>query len=406
MTDRKPRVLILGAGPAGVGAAYQLAKQKKARVTVLELSNSVGGNSGSFFEDGLHLDYGSHRLHPACHPAILKNIKELLGDDLQIRPRHGRIRLNDKWIHFPLKASEMLTQLSLKFSAGVAADMVTTTFSGVTTQDKENETFETLLRSNLGKTICEEFYFPYAKKIWGLPPNEISKVQAEKRVSANSFGKLIKKVLSKPKNSNEDGAPVFYYPKKGFGQISNAFFEEAERLGVQFEFNARVKNIVTTNGAAKSVIYEQEKVEREIDADLIWSTLPVTLMAYGLRPKVDDNLLQAAKSIKFRSMVLIYLFIKKNRFTEFDAHYFPELEIPITRLSEIKNYSNTNSPENLTAICAELPCNYEDEIWGKSDEELGELVKSSLKDAGIPVEAPVEKVLIKRLKHALSLIHI
>ena len=225
-------------------------------------------------------------------------------------------------------------------------------------------------------------------------------MQAEKSVSANSFGKLIKKVLSKPKNSNEDGAPVFYYPKKGFGQISNAFFEEAERLGVQFEFNARVKNIVTTNGAAKSVIYEQEKVEREIDADLIWSTLPVTLMAYGLRPKVDDNLLQAAKSIKFRSMVLIYLFIKKNRFTEFDAHYFPELEIPITRLSEIKNYSNTNSPENLTAICAELPCNYEDEIWGKSDEELGELVKSSLKDAGIPVEAPVEKVLIKRLKHA------
>ncbi|WP_234571695.1 FAD-dependent oxidoreductase [Rhodohalobacter sp. 614A] len=400
MTDKKPHIVILGAGPAGVGAAYQLTKQNKARVTVLELNDGVGGNSGSFQEEGMYLDFGSHRLHPACHPEILEDIREVLGDDLCIRPRHGRIRLNNRWIHFPLKASELMTQLSLSFSFGVFSDMVRSFFTGSSKQNGNDETFATVLKNKLGKTICNEFYFPYAKKIWGLSPDEISVVQAEKRVSANSFGKLIKKVFSKPKNANQDGAPVFYYPKKGFGQITEALYEKAEENGATFLFNARVKNLVTENGTAKSVIFEEKNVEKEIKADYIWSTLPITLMAYGLKPEADKTIMEAAKRMKFRSMVLIYLFIEKNRFTEFDAHYFPEIDIPITRLSEIKNYSDTYEPENLTCICAELPCNFEDEIWATSDEMLGELVQKSLQKANIPVDSPVKKVLVKRLKHA------
>lgn len=400
MADKKPHIVILGAGPAGVGAAYQLTKQNKARVTVLELNDGVGGNSGSFQEEGMYLDFGSHRLHPACHPEILEDIREVLGDDLCIRPRHGRIRLNNRWIHFPLKASELMTQLSLSFSFGVFSDMVRSFFTGSSKQNGNDETFATVLKNKLGKTICKEFYFPYAKKIWGLSPDEISVVQAEKRVSANSFGKLIKKVFSKPKNANQDGAPVFYYPKKGFGQITEALYEKAEENGATFLFNARVKNLVTENGTAKSVIFEEKNVEKEIKADYIWSTLPITLMAYGLKPEADKTIMEAAKRMKFRSMVLIYLFIEKNRFTEFDAHYFPEIDIPITRLSEIKNYSDTYEPENLTCICAELPCNFEDEIWATSDEMLGELVQKSLQKANIPVDSPVKKVLVKRLKHA------
>lgn len=400
MADKRLHIVILGAGPAGVGAAYQLTKQKKAKVTVLELNDRVGGNSGSFREEGIYLDFGSHRLHPACHPDILGDIKEALGDDLCIRPRHGRIRLNNRWIHFPLKASELMTQLSFSFSFGVLSDMIRSLFSGGSKKNGRDENFATVLKSKLGKTICNEFYFPYAKKIWGLSPQEISVVQAEKRVSANSFGKLIKKVLSKPKNTHQDGAPFFYYPKKGFGQITEALYEKAVESGAEFVFNARVKNIVTENGKAKSVLFEENQLEKKIEADYIWSTLPITLMAYGLKPKADEQIIESARKMKFRSMVLIYLFLEKNRFTEFDAHYFPEIDIPITRLSEVKNYSDTTEPENLTCICAELPCNFEDENWNKSEAELENLMKESLNKAGIPVKAPVRKVLVKRLKHA------
>jgi protoporphyrinogen oxidase len=395
----KPNILVLGAGPAGVGAAYQLTDQNKANVTILEMKEGPGGNSGSFFEEGLYLDYGSHRLHPACNAEILEDIKKILKDDLLLRPRHGRIRLNDKWIHFPLKASELITKLSFSFSAGVCIDMLRSILQFGSGSNSE-ENFATVLEANLGKTICREFYFPYAKKIWGLEPGDISVVQAEKRVSANSFGKLIKKVFTKPEHTSGEGAPVFYYPKEGFGQITNALYHEARTKGARFIFNAKVKKINIEQGVVKSVVYSTESKDNEREADYIWSTLPVTGMIRGIRPKVDDKINTAANKISFRSMVLIYLFLEADRFTEFDAHYFPETNIPITRLSEIKNYSDIDEPENLTAICAELPCQFDDNVWKMPVNELGNLVKESLNNAGIPITVPIKKVLVKRLRHA------
>ena len=98
-----PRIAVLGAGPAGVAAAWQLHRTDKARAIVLEQRDDVGGNAGSFELEGVPVDYGSHRLHPACNPEILADIRALLGADLLSRPRHGRIRLRNKWIHFPIR---------------------------------------------------------------------------------------------------------------------------------------------------------------------------------------------------------------------------------------------------------------------------------------------------------------
>jgi len=103
----RPHVVILGAGPAGLGAAFKLARRGNVRVTVLEQNKHIGGNAGSFDLAGMRADYGSHRLHPSCDPEILGDIQDLLGDDLLDRPRHGRIRLCGRWIHFPLKPIDL-----------------------------------------------------------------------------------------------------------------------------------------------------------------------------------------------------------------------------------------------------------------------------------------------------------
>ncbi len=95
------QVVIFGAGPAGLAAALELAEQG-VNVVVLEKQDSVGGNAGSFELAGVQVDFGSHRLHPAAEPKVLSRLKNLLGDDLLDRPRHGRIRLLGRWIHFPL----------------------------------------------------------------------------------------------------------------------------------------------------------------------------------------------------------------------------------------------------------------------------------------------------------------
>ncbi|MCB2117079.1 MAG: NAD(P)/FAD-dependent oxidoreductase, partial [Rhodobacteraceae bacterium] len=101
-TGALPRVTVLGAGPAGIAAAYALTKGK-AKVEVLERAMAPGGNSTSFMIDDIWCDYGSHRFHPVADPNVLADVKALLGPDLLLQPRHGRIRLGGRWIHFPLK---------------------------------------------------------------------------------------------------------------------------------------------------------------------------------------------------------------------------------------------------------------------------------------------------------------
>lgn len=111
----EPRVLILGGGPAGVGAARELARKQRGRALLLEQGELFGGVAASFNACDQWLDFGSHRLHPATEPEILADIRELLGDDLRDRPRHGRIRLLGKWIHFPLKPVDLMLWFDKSF---------------------------------------------------------------------------------------------------------------------------------------------------------------------------------------------------------------------------------------------------------------------------------------------------
>ena len=198
--------VVLGAGPAGCGAAAKLSMGGHGRVTLVERGPVVGGNAASFLHQGIWLDYGSHRLHAACDPAILADIRRMLGDDLGHFDRHGRIRLRGQWLHFPIKALDLLRNLDPGFSLGFLTDQIR---RAVLPRAAEGETFASVLRANLGRTMCEQFYFPYARKLWGRDPSELSGIQARKRVSAGSFAKLLKRLVSPP------GAGKYYYAREG-----------------------------------------------------------------------------------------------------------------------------------------------------------------------------------------------
>lgn len=400
MSTPLPHIVILGAGPAGLGAAYRLASEKRARVTVLEQSDSVGGNAGSFELDGLRLDYGSHRLHPSCEQRILDDIKSLLGGDLLLRPRHGRIRLQERWIHFPLKPADLVLKMKPAFSIGVFGDMARKLARGNSKPAHVEDTFSTVLLGQLGPTICEGFYFPYSRKIWGLDPGMISGIQAKRRISGNSVGKILRKVLSTLHKGKESNKNFFYYPRSGFGQISEALYKAAAEAGAEVLFRSRVTDIGLKDGHVDSVTYERDSAPHRINADYVWSTIPITVLVRALRPCAPEEALASASKVRFRSMILVYLVLDQDRFTEYDAHYFPEADIPITRLSEPKNYTDTGSPAGITALCAELPCGPGDDYWRMSGDELGKVVLDSLKTAGIPVTSKVLSVEVRRLASA------
>lgn len=388
---------ILGAGPAGVGGAYQLARFSNAAVTVFEANEVVGGNAGSFEWQGHRLDFGSHRLHPASDPGILSDIKELTGTDLLDRPRHGRIHLRGRWIHFPLKPVDLLLRADKTFVAGTLVDMASKMLPG--SSAPADETFASVLEANLGRTICRDFYFPYAVKIWGHDAHELSAIQARRRVSAGSFGKLVKKVLSSVPGFKKPGSGRFFYPRTGFGAISEAYAAGAQREGATLLLGWRVAGL-ERDGDTWTVTAKRGDDIRRVEADFVWSTLPLTLLARIIRPAPPDEVTEAAAQMRFRSMILVYLKLPVARFTEFDAHYFPGSDIAVTRLSEPKNYANRTEPSDSTVLCAELPCSPEDPWWTMCDEELGGVVADALERAGIPLPASATAVLTRRLTHA------
>ena len=388
---REPHVVILGGGPAGVGAAYYLRKRNRGRVTLLEQQPVVGGNAGSFEIDGLRVDHGSHRLHHSCAPHILSDIESLLGGDLSSRPRQGRIRLRGRWLRFPLKPADLLLRLDPGFALGAAADMVRRALPG---GPPEGDTFASVLRANLGGTICEHFYFPYARKIWGHEPEALSGIQARRRVSAGTFSKLLKRLVKTP------GAGRFYYPRRGFGQISEAYAEAAAGLGADLMLGWRVSGLRQGADGVWTVTVERAGERREIAADHVWSTLPTPLVARMLTPAAPAEVLEASGRISYRAMVLVYLALDRQRFTATDAHYFPEAAVAFTRVSEPKNYSGVEEPRGRTVLCAELPASVDGEVWRMTDAELGARVAADLARAGLPLGAPPAAVHVRRLRQA------
>ncbi len=380
-------LVILGAGPAGAGAAFQAARRKLGRVVVLEQRDSPGGNAGSFTLEGIRVDYGSHRLHPACHPRVLSDLKQLLGDDLLLRPRHGRILLRKRWIHFPLRPLDLAWRLPKSFLLGATRDVVRKQFAGKPNQ----ESFASVLEAGLGRTVCRDFYFPFARKLWGLDPGELSPIQAQRRVSANTPGRMLRKIFKKTP------AGGFYYPREGYGQLSERLCEAARTSGAEFFFGSRVTGIDHREQRVSRVHYEGAELGT-INCDFVLSTLPVNYLARALQAPAP--ILEAAGRMSFRGMILIYLVLEQDRFSEYDAHYFPEEAIPITRMSEPKNYSGSSEPRNLTVLCAELPCDVSSIEWSMSDAGLKELVTESLRTAGIPIQAPIRQVVVRRLAHA------
>jgi protoporphyrinogen oxidase len=209
---------------------------------------------------------------------------------------------------------------------------------------------------------------------------------------------MAKKVVGLVPGLKKSGAGRFYYPRGGYGQISECIADRAVELGAEIRFSSSVRKI--ESGETKRVSFESNGSVETIETDHIWSTIPITALINAAEPSAPNEVKAAAANISFRAMILVYVVLETAQFTEFDAHYFPGEDVPITRLSEPKNYSDRTEPKNRTVLCAELPCRVGDEHWNMKDEELGKLVSESLATYGLPVRHNIEQVVTRRLPHA------
>ena len=384
-------VAVLGAGPAGLAAAYRAAASGRS-VVVLEQSDHVGGLAGSFDVDGVRVDHGSHRLHPSCPPEILGVLRRLLGDDLQLRQRNGRIRLAGRWVAFPPRAADLVRQLPLGFVVGMARDAATAPW-----RRPRADTFAEVLQAGLGPTMARSFYFPYVRKIWGTEPEHLSGELARRRVGARGPGALVRRVV-RP----EPGRGVFYYPRRGYGAISEVLRDAALDAGAEVRLGAEVTGLQVppTDDGPHPATIDLANVA-SVAAAWVFSTLPLALLARLVRPAPPDAVRTAAADLTYRALVLVYLTLDRARYTPFDAHYFPGPDVVCSRLSEPKNYRDGAGvdPPDHTVLCAEVPCSVGDAVWCTPDDALGARVVDDLASAGLPRARPVN-VTVRRVPRA------
>src|SRR5829696_7634945 len=277
-------LIILGAGPAGVGAAYRTARAGH-KVVVLERAPGPGGAAASFELDGIRVDHGSHRLHPAIDPRILGDLRGLLGDDLQRRPRNGRIHLEGRWIRFPLRPADLARRLPPSFAAGAAADAAT-----AWARKPRADTFAETLRAGLGPTMCERFYFPYARKLWGLDPSELAGEQARRRVSAGSPGRLLARVARAAGGQR----PWFWYPRDGFGAICERLAGAAAEAGAELRYRTAAERVELGPEGATVTLAGGER----LTARRVWSTIPLPTLARMTDPAPSPAVLAAAGQLE------------------------------------------------------------------------------------------------------------
>jgi protoporphyrinogen oxidase len=390
--SKQVSVVILGAGPAGISAASQLARRQHFDVTVLEASPRIGGNSGSFALGGLNVDFGSHRLHPACAPHILSEIRSMLGPELIQRPRHGRIRLWNRWVHFPLRTFDLAANAPLSFWLAAGRDALRSR-----PKQRDRETFASVLEHKFGPRVCQDFYFPYARKIWGLDPSALHAEQARRRVSARSAVEILAQATSLVHRRSR--AKTFYYPRNGYGRICEAYGTAAVAAGVKFEFNTKLTSIQAYKGPAVAIGSKNSTQDLLFSAHVVLSTIPITTLLQSIRPTPPAAILEGMAALRFRAMVLIYLVLDTDRFTEFDAHYFPGPEVPITRCSEPKNYGLAGV-SGCTVLCLELPCSVKDPVWNATEMEQAAIGMDALTRADLPVKSKVVQVAIRRIQAA------
>jgi protoporphyrinogen oxidase len=386
------KAAIIGAGPAGLTAAYELSKQR-APVVVLESDPEyVGGISRTVNYKGFRFDIGGHRFFSKSRE-VEDFWTEIAGDDMLDRPRASRIYYRGQFFTYPLKPFEALSKLGL-----IESTLCMLSFAGARLHPtRDPKTFEEWVTNRFGKRLFRIFFKTYTEKVWGMSCNEISADWAAQRIKGLSLGSAIKHALfvRKPKDRKQIVKTLidtFRYPRLGPGMMWEACTEKVRKLGGEVLLGRRVVGcrfdsasnlwIVTSRGANGDL--------QEHRAEHVISSMPIRELVAQIEPRLPEAALRAARSLRYRDFLTVGLIVHdRGRFSD-NWIYIHDPSVQVGRVQNYKSWSPEMVPDpGYCSYGLEYFCFEGDGLWTSSDSALIELAKQEIQKVNLASSADV-----------------
>ena len=422
--------MIIGGGPAGLTAAYELLKEKREEyeVVILEESDSLGGISRTVRYEGNRMDIGGHRFF-SKDDTIMKWWEELMPiqgapayDDIRLgrsrawsengpdperidevmllRERVSRIYYNQTFIDYPVRFSGR-TIRAIGFFRSIGAGF---SYIGACICKRKETNLENFYINRFGKVLYRLFFEAYTEKLWGRHPREISADWGSQRVKGLSvravfrdiFGKLFHKKNRKIETSLIE---EYLYPKFGPGQLWELVGKRIEEKGGVIRCRHRVTKVNVKDGRIVSVVCDTGRGDMTIDGDIFLSSMSLRDLIGGMEGDIPDApaAIKAAGELPYRDFVTVGLLVKKLKLVNETGKktlgdivpdcwiYVQDKDVKIGRIQIFNNWSPymVKDPENTVWIGLEYFCDEGDDFWELSEEECVRFAVKELNQMGI-----------------------
>jgi protoporphyrinogen oxidase len=375
-------IVILGAGPAGMAAAWRLSALGHA-VVVLEKDSAVGGMGKTITVGKYAVDYGPHTFHireTEESRDIHEAIKPFFGPDPLILTRGTRVLLRGKEYVYPLEMLQVLFGVSPFLSARIVFDYVVATLKSTLAPPKTEDSFEEWGVRNLGRTLYDLCFGIYSARVWGLPTSQISSKQAQRVAKLN-----LKNVILRTLGIKADPATYFtkyMYPRAGISVLYENMAAAVRNAGSCILLESPAVRLERDGDRIARVVYTRNGREQTIECKGVLSTLPLPTLVNMMTPALPPSVAQHASQLRYRSLKLIYIALTRPQLTDYHWVYLLDEHFRVNRMSEQKNVSAEMVPGDRTILCIELSCWREEPLWTFSDEEIYRLALNDLKKMG------------------------
>jgi protoporphyrinogen oxidase len=378
-TPDSPPVAVLGAGPAGLTAAYLLTA-RGLPVVVFEADEAVGGLSRTVVADGYRFDLGGHRFFTKS-AEVEALWSEMLGAELLIRPRLSRIYWRGRFVQYPLRAADVVAKVGPLELSRCAASYTRARLAG----SGEAESFEDWVSARFGRRLFELFFKTYTEKVWGVPTTELRAEWAAQRIADLSLWGAVRAALpgrsrSQPKSLIEE----FRYPRLGPGQMWEEMANRIVAAGGELRLGAPVDGLRMEGDRVTAVDAGGEEVE--VSAAI--SSIPLRTVAQLAAPR--SSVRKAAAGLRYRDFLTVALVVDGEPPFPDNWVYVHDPGARVGRIQNFRAWSPWMTPDpRRSCVGLEYFCFEGDELWARSDEELVALARSEIDALGL---VPAERI--------------